>query len=158
MNEWDTARANAIAMEAKKDGLSQRQDGQWSIRFTIASADMDARVTSAPMGCRYQMVLVEVNDDETPVEHLTFDRDKWRALGPRRQAVLRCKDPVFWAYMHEELHFPLVENEAFAACLVREQCRVGSRSDLEKPGNSEARVIWHKLDFGFQAWRNREHN
>jgi hypothetical protein len=152
----DSARANAIAMEAKKDGMAQRQDGHWRLCFTVAAADIDGRIVSAPMGTRYQAVLVEINDDETPVDHQAIDRDKWRALGPTRQAAIRCKDPIFWAYLHEELHFPPVDSEDFAATIIREQCRIDSRADLEKVGNSLARRHWHMIDYGFQAWRSKE--
>jgi hypothetical protein len=101
----DLARVNAIAMEAKKDGLSQRQGGDWALRFTVSAIDMDVRITKAPMGTRYQMVLVEITDDETPKDFKAQDRDKWRELGATKQAGIRCKDPIFWAYLHEELHF-----------------------------------------------------
>src|SRR5215475_2539197 len=105
MHEAARARANAISFEAKKDGLSQRQSGDWQLRLTVAALDMDQRITSAPMGTRFQCVLVEINDDETPVDHAAQDRDKWRALGPTKQAGIRCNDPVFWAFLREHLHF-----------------------------------------------------
>jgi hypothetical protein len=157
-SEATKAIENAIAVEAKKDGLNQRQDGSWSLRLTISSADMNGRLTGAAMGTRYQAVLVEISDDETPVDHQAMSRDKWRDLGPVRQAGIRCRDPVFWAYLTEELHFPPINDSEFAATIVREQCHIGSREDLGKIGNHEARRIWHNMDFGFQAWRNRENN
>jgi hypothetical protein len=147
---------NAIAFEAKKDGLTQRQDGSWTLRLTIASVDMDGRITKAPMGTRYQCVLVEIGDDETPVDHKAMERDKWREISARKQAVIRCKDPVFWAYLTEELHFPPIDNEHFAASLVREHCQIESRSDFDKPGFHEQRERWHRLDYAFQAWRIKE--
>jgi hypothetical protein len=158
MNEIDAALANAISLEVKKDALHQRQSGDWSIRFTVAASDMDRRITEAPMGARFACVLVQVNDDETPIDHKAQDRDKWRELGAMRQAGIRCKDPIFWAYLSEELHFPPIADEDMAATCVREQCHIESRKDLEKIGNQEARRIWYMLDHGFQAWRNREHN
>ena len=154
MTEADSARENAIAIEAKKDGLRQRQTGEWTISFVIA--DMPQQLATAPMGTRYQVALVEINGDETPVDHKSLDRDKWRALGPVRQAGVRCKEPKFWAYLTEELHFPKVVNEQMAAEAVRWQCQVQSRSDMAKPGLSEARQRWYKIDNGFQAWDARE--
>src|SRR5215467_10256322 len=68
------ATENAISLEVKKDGLSQRQSGDWSLRFTVASADMDRRLTEAQMGARFACVLVELNDDETPVDHKAEER------------------------------------------------------------------------------------
>jgi hypothetical protein len=147
---------NAIAFEAKKDGLTQRQDGSWTLRLTIASVDMDGRITKAPMGTRYQCVLVEIGDDETPVDHVAEDRDKWRELGATRQAGIRCNDPVFWAYLTEELHFPPINDADMAATCVREHCCIESRSDLSQPGFHVSRERWYKLDYAFQAWRIKE--
>lgn len=153
--EAETARANAISFEVKKDGLAQRQSGDWQLRFTVSAIDMDQRLASAPMGARFACVLVEVNDDETPVDHQAQDRDKWRELGPARQAGIRCKDPVFWAYLTEELHYP-TRSEQVAAAVVRDILCVESRSDLGKPGFTDARVRWHELDNAFQAWRLKD--
>jgi hypothetical protein len=150
-----SATANAISLEVKKDGLTQRQSGDWQIRFTVAALDMDQKLSSAPMGTRYACVLVEINDDETPVDHRAQDRDKWRQIGPTKQAGIRCSDPVFWAYLEEELHFK-VENSDHAAAAVRQHCGIESRRDLEKPGKQIERLRWFELDNAFQAWRARE--
>lgn len=154
--EHERAVANAIAIEAKKDGLQQRQDGSWTLRLTIASTDMDSKIVNAPMGTRYQCVLVEISDDETPVEHVAKERDKWRDLGAAKQAGMRCKEPTFWAFLREEYSEP-VESDDSAAIVIRRLCGVLSRSDLNKPGNSHARLRWHGLDNSYQAWKAREH-
>jgi hypothetical protein len=151
-----SARVNAIPLEVKKDGLSQKQNGDWILRVVVAAIDMDGRITKAPMGTRYQCVLVEIGDDETPVDYAAKDRDRWRELGPTWQAGIRCNDPIFWAYLSEELHFPPVNDGDMAATCVREHCQVESRSDLSKPGFHQQRERWHKLDYAFQAWRIRE--
>src|SRR3954463_14689539 len=67
MTPADIARKHSISLEAKKDALSQRQSGDWKVSFTVQGVDMDARLTQAPMGTRYAMVLVEIGDDELPV-------------------------------------------------------------------------------------------
>jgi hypothetical protein len=156
MNEAETATRNAISLEIKKDGLQQRQSGDWQLRVTVSAIDMDQRLATAPMGTRYACVLVEVDDDESPVDHHAMERDKWRDLGPTRQAGMRCKEPMFWAFLEEELHFGRVTNEQRAAEAVRNHCGIASRSELGLPGNSHARELWHAMDFGFQAWKARE--
>jgi hypothetical protein len=155
MTQAAAAVKNAIKFEAKKDGLQQRQGGDWVLRLTLAAIDMDQRITQAPMGTRYQVVIVEINDDETPVDHHAMERDKWRDLGPVRQAGIRCKDPIFWAYLTEEMQTP-VRTEEEAAVAVRFICQVTSRSDLGKPGFGIARTNWYDLDSTFQAWKARE--
>lgn len=153
--EADRAIANSISLEVKKDGLSQKQSGDWSLRFTVSAADMDQRLTGAAMGARYQCVLVEVNDDETPVDHKVMERDKWRALGAAKQAGIRCKDAVFRAFLNEHNHHN--HDEESAAEAVREICGVISRSELNKPGKNRERERWHVLDNQFQAWKVAEH-
>lgn len=151
------AMANAISLEVKKDGLQQRQNGDWILRFTVAAIGMDQSITQAPMGTRYQCVLVEINDDETPVDRKAMERDRWRELGPTKQAGIRCKDPIFWAWLCETQSFPHIENEAMAASALRELLGIESRRDLEKPGHTAARLDWFNLDFKFQAWKAAEH-
>jgi hypothetical protein len=157
MHIADLATANAVSFEVKKDGLTQRQSGDWQLRLTIAAIDMDQRITGAAMGTRFACVLVEINDDETPRDHNAEQRDKWRDLGPTKQAGIRCADPVFWAFLTEELHFGIVNSEERAASLVRDMLAVQSRSDLGKPGYTEARQRWYDLDYKFQSWKVREH-
>jgi hypothetical protein len=152
------ARANAIKLEVKKDALLQRQNGDWKISFTVASIDMHPSLTGAAMGTRFACVLVEVGDDEEPVDHQAMDRDKWRALGPAKQAGIRCKDPLFWAYLREcELDYYHVDSEETAASAVRNICNVLTRSDLGKPGFGDQRFLWFDLDTKFQAWKVKEH-
>jgi hypothetical protein len=154
MTEAETAARNAISFECKKDGLQQRQSGDWQLRFTVSAIDMDQRLSSAPMGTRFACVLVEINDDESPVDHAAIARDKWRDLGPARQAGMRCKEPMFWVFLEEELHFPRIKTEEQAAQCIRDQCGVASRSELAV--NHRARTIWFGIDNQFQAWKARE--
>lgn len=148
------ARENSIALEAKKDGLQQRQSGDWMLRFTVA--EMHPLIAAAAMGTRYQMVLVEIDDNEEAVDHVAIERDKWRNLGAAKQAGIRCKDPVFWAFLREHMNCTAVHDEEAAAIMVRRWCVIKSRSDLNKPGKGDRRQLWHELDNMFQAWRAKE--
>jgi hypothetical protein len=162
MNPAEKARDNALCFECKKDGLQQRQSGDWVLRFTVQAIDMHQTILSAAMGTRFQCVLVELNDDETPVDHKAKERDKWRDLGPVKQAALRCKEPVFWAFLCEkgatddDPECYDVDSEKVAAVVVRTICGVSSRSELSKPGMSQARIKWYDLDNAFQAWKVKE--
>jgi hypothetical protein len=149
------ATENAISFEGKKDGLAQRQGGDWMLRLTVSGEDMDERITHAAMGTRYQVVMVEVDDNEEPVDHTAVERDKWRALGAARQAGIRCKDAVFRAWLMEEKHC-FAGDEDEAAQTIRDLCGVESRADLERPGAGRQRAVWHQLDNEFQAWKAAE--
>jgi hypothetical protein len=151
------ARENAISFEAKKDGLQQRQNGDWVLRLTVQAIDMHQIIVTAKMGTRFAVSMVEINDDETPVDHKAMERDKWRALGATKQAGIRCKDPIFWAYLFEDGRaFKPVIGEKAAAEIVRDLCNVLTRSDLDKPGFADARILWFDLDKNYQAWKARE--
>ena len=151
--EAQQAVANAIALEVKKDGMRQKQSGDWCLSLTVAAADMDTRLTQAGMGTRYQCVLVELNDDESPVDHKGQDREKWRELGPTRQAGMRCNDPIFWGFLTDEYGYSGISDSERAAEVVRVFCGVTSRKDLGKPSRIEARQRWHVLDNHYQAWK-----
>lgn len=151
MTEAERARANAIPLEVKKDGLRQRQSGDWVLSLVIAATDMSPSITGAAMGTRYQCVLVEVDDDETPKPDGT--KALWREIGPVKQAALRCRDPVFWAFLEEEKHFR-VRSEEEAADSVRQWCGVASRADIVR--SADARTSWYGLDNHFQAWKGAQ--
>jgi hypothetical protein len=174
MTPADLARQNAIPLEVKKDGLQQRQNGDWVLRFVVQAADMDQRLTSAPMGTRFQVVLVEIDDSEMPVSPAAKEniatpqpapdkppaaakRMDWRELQPAAQAGIRCDDPVFWKFLHVEHCFPespIIQNKEVAAHVIRTICNVQSRSELGT--NHKARVLWKQLDDQFQAWKTYE--
>lgn len=163
MSIADTARSNAIPLEVKKDGLSQKQSGDWTLRFTVSALDMDERLTRAPMGTRFMAALVEINDDETPVEQPqapttqpTTDKPRmeWRELSPAVQSGIRCHEPVFWAFLREDCNRPEVTGEQAAATAVRKICGVNSRASFST--NRVAAGEWSRLDGQFQAWKQAE--
>jgi hypothetical protein len=168
MSIADSARNQAISLEAKKDALSQRQSGDWKVSFTVQGIDMDPRLTQAAMGTRFAMVLVEIGDDELPVQKEAcavprqarqpqpdgVKRMDWRELQPAAQAGIRCEDPVFKAFLDEK-HSLAEWNGFTTAEAVRAFCGVKSRSELST--NHKARVLWHQLDTEFQAWKALEH-
>jgi hypothetical protein len=69
---------------------------------------------------------------------------------------MRCKEPAFWAWLQEERGIS-VFSEADAVAFTRIFCGVASRAELDKPGNSEARLKWYELDNQYQAWKALEH-
>jgi hypothetical protein len=185
MTPADLARNNAISLEAKKDALSQRQSGDWRVSFTVQGIDMDTRLTQAPMGTRYAVVLVEIGPDELPVQKEARaapdqevppstrpDRAKhgkidWRDVQPAAQAGIRCNEAIFGAFLREKYADDWRETAGFLsggevttegdrrAECVRLICGVESRSELST--DHKARVIWKMLDDEFSAWKALEH-
>ena len=74
MNAADKAIANSLQFECKKDGLKQLQSGEWTLSLKVHANDAPAPLLTAPMGTRYMAAIVELNDDETPVEQPKPDK------------------------------------------------------------------------------------
>jgi hypothetical protein len=144
MSEADRAVEAALSFEAKKDGLAQKQDGTWKVTLTVA--ELPSPVKDAHMGTRYMVALVEVGDDELPVDH----EKKARAEGARapfhtlplvQQAGILCKDLIFQRYIIENrfvteykgreiADFGGMDWEASTIFLVKKHLEVGSRTEL----------------------------
>jgi len=165
------ATANAIPLEIKKDGLQQRQNGDWVMRVVIQASDMDPRLTNAPMGTRFVAALVEINEQELPVQGQPRQEapakpqavpDKppsgakrpYRDLPKPQQAGMRCAEAAFVAFLKEERPRDWAEAPNAVDC-VRLICEVGSRAELAT--NHAAGVIWHQLDSQYLAWKQVEH-
>lgn len=153
MNAADKAVANSLQFECKKNSLSQRQNGDWTVSFTVHAGDFPDALRTAVMGTRYQAVIVEIADDETPVEQPKPDKkeDKHKLS---RQAAMLCGNPLFRAYLAEKVHIP-GENEetdeSWAANVIRAECGVHSRSQLDS--EPDAAVCWQEMKSGFEGWR-----
>lgn len=140
MNDVATiARKNAIPLEVKKDGLQQRQDGSWMLRLKVHPQDSMKHVADAPMGQRYMLAMVALDDNEEPKQ-----RKSWNELTPSVQAALKCGDPEFQAFLN-------VDTEEAAAVKVRERCGVQSRRDLTL--NQLAAAAWETLCADFFAYQ-----
>ena len=168
MNIADQARNAAITLEAKKDALAQRQNGDWKVSFTVQGIDMDPRLTQAAMGTRYAVVLVEIGDDELPVPakekpakapaptpKSAGAKLDWRDVGPAAQAGIRAQEPAFRAYLKDVYPREWDGCDADPAECTRMICGVLSRAEFST--NHKARVIWHQLDSEYQAWKALEH-
>jgi hypothetical protein len=75
----------------------------------------------------------------------------WRELQPSAQAGIRCAEPIFWAFLREELGMRDEGNADNAASFVRAHCKVNSRAHFNS--NPAAKAVWQSLDNQFQAWK-----
>lgn len=75
----------------------------------------------------------------------------WRDLQPSAQAGIRCAEPLFWAFLREELHMREEGSADNAASFVRDHCKVNSRAHFNT--NPAAKAVWQSLDNQFQAWK-----
>lgn len=75
----------------------------------------------------------------------------WRELQPSAQAGIRCAEPIFWAFLKEELNMREEGSADNAASFVRAHCKVNSRAHFNT--NPAAKAVWQSLDNQFQAWK-----
>lgn len=88
-------------------------------------------------GQRYQMILIEINDDETP---MPAQEPKPKKLSQIAGAL--CHDAKFMAWLEREFGEPCPD-ESTAAKVVREACGIESRSYLDV--NETAAGIFREL-------------
>jgi hypothetical protein len=167
-----TARESASHCEAKKHGLRQTQDGI-VVSFVLHPNQVPAALQLAQLGTRYMLALVEIGDDEkpinrkeeqTPVEPLapkpapSADNAAARApskpVAPEKRltriAAILCADPVFQSFLFE--HDMIDErSEEKARLAVHFICHIKSRRDII-PG-TPAGDEWEKLYSKFMAWK-----
>jgi hypothetical protein len=79
-------------------------------------------------GQRYMLVMVEIGDDERPVERT-----------PSQIAFLLCKDEAFWHFLNERA-FDNIDSEEKARAYILEGCGIKSRSELDR--NRQAFDYW----------------
>jgi len=169
--EATIARANAVNFEAKKDGCTQRQSGDWVIRLTVQAADLPQSVMRAAPGTRYVVALVQVDDNEQPVR---IARDTEAASpAPRQDSPpvphsagaptyaqrlgIACGKPAFWKFLKSRLPQSAciqVTNEDEAAVAVRFLLNVKSRT--ETAVGTEAGERARKMLGDFDNWYRGE--
>jgi len=145
-----------MQFECKKHGLSQQQSGEWTLAVKVHANDVPSALLTAPMGTRYQAVIVEIDDQEQPVEHPKPDKkDDPHRLS--RQAAMLCDDLVFRNFLRsiarltwEHYKDELTTDQTAAEC-VRKLCKVQSRSEFDT--DKEAAARWRDLHGKYQEWR-----
>jgi hypothetical protein len=168
MTPADLARKNSISLEAKKDALAQRQNGDWKVSFTVQGIDMDPRLTQAPMGTRFAVVLVEIGDDELPAQKEAAAQPRpsaspkpptdgakrsWMDIPPAQRAGIRVGEALFAAFLREERPDDWHEASDANDCLLM-MCGVDRKRDLAT--NHKALLMFNLLDSAYDAWKIKE--
>ena len=152
------ARNAALRLEAKKDGLSQLQNGAWKLTLSVHPSDMPAAILSAAMGTRYVIAAVEVADDETPVLHTDEPKaetgkpkSKRDERKPSAQAGIRCEEPGFDVFLKEQYFANEDVIGESTANLLRNVFQIASRAQLNDPEFCDQ---WTAFDLEYQTWLN----
>lgn len=115
-------------------------------------------------GKRFMAVLIEVGDDEQPVQypagHIIPADMKGGQLVPKigpigYWLVMRCNEPEFWEFLNiEHPGSTQATDSASAAAIVKEVLIVASRKDID--GDREKEADFHRLIRGpYSRWLQR---
>lgn len=170
MTPAEQALANAIHCEMVKCAYRQSKDGI-VVSLVVHPDEVPAGLATSKLGTRYMVALVQIGDDELPVQKESrpaprqeiqpqpdgAKRMDWREVQPAAQAGIRCGDPAFRAFLMEQHSYrPRDRNDTEeAAVFIRGFFGINSRSELGT--DHRKRVLWKQLDDQFQAWKAVEH-
>ena len=127
----------AESFEAKKYAYRQTKDGM-VLSFVLHPDDEPKEMATAPIGQRYMVACAQIDDHENPIRpRATTDAEKALA-----RANLICRDETYiqWVRMNfYQWHVvdETLEDEEYAAEVIRFICGIDSRSELKT--NPEAR-------------------
>lgn len=138
------------------------QSGAW-VKFWIESESLesfrDLKTKSGKIaGHRMMAVLVEINDQEEPMQREPEPlaaQEKPMGGDLARMAGVFCNDPVFWEFLMFAYPGKFITNEADAACAIRTLCCVKSRAELDHSISSS--LIFHnEIRKPFLDWKEQQ--
>lgn len=135
-----------LQFESVKVALKQDKTG-YVLTLCLHPDEIPEELLRDYVGARYQVVMVRLSTDETPMDRGEFDGQK--AI---RVAGLLCRDPGFWDWLHEDTQI-IEANEEEATPWLRDFLGVASRSELKV--NREARDRLEQLHKDFNAWKRK---
>lgn len=146
-----------FAGEMQLAGWSESHTGGCKVTFWLQSPEEMAAFRALTVrkgntaGHRFMAALVEIGDDEQPIEPILPDSReleiKTRAhMGDACYRTVRwCQEPTFWAFLDTKYctgDGSGATNAKEAAWLVKEICEVESRKQLDT--DNEANKTWHR--------------
>ena len=135
-----------LQFEGVKVALKQDKTG-YVLTLCMHPDEIPEELLRDFVGARYQVVMVRLSGDETPMDRGEFDGQK-----AVRVAGLLCRDPDFWTWLHEDTQI-IEATESEATDWLRDFLGVASRSELKV--NKEARDRLEKLHKDFNAWKRK---
>jgi hypothetical protein len=129
--------------EGKKVALKQTKDGI-VMSLAIHPDDLPEELIRDFVGARYMVVMVRLNDDETPMQREPVNKHI-------SVAGMLCRDPQFWDFLYEQ-GLLLETNEDAATEWLKAYLNIDSRRELKD--NQEAQTALNKILREFKEWKN----
>ena len=135
-----------MQFEGVKVALKQDKTG-YVLTLSMHPDDIPEELLRDFVGARYQVVMVRIGADESPLNREEFIGDK-----TVRIAGLLCRDPKFWKYLYDGGQI-FEEEEGMAADWLRHRLNIKSRSELKtrEITRSEFYIILEE----FNEWRKK---
>jgi hypothetical protein len=142
------SRENAISVEAIKVGINQTKDGYF-IRLALHPNDDITSLVTSPVGTRYLMAFVEVDQHNEPVTRVGSRIVAAPATGTPfdkyvTQAAMLCNESRFQEWLVSQGHATEVSADAAKEALYR-ILNITSRTELRIPERGDARNGWDVL-------------
>lgn len=140
-------------LEARLRGVTKKHDknGPWcQVTFEVREDELNkaSLLWGADLGTRWQLVAVEINDDETPKGEKP--KKRFDEMSRAQQAGILCADPSFQEWIAQKLPVSMMRNDGDTAAIVRSLCGISSRSELDSGVSSEAAQRWDNIVFDYR--------
>ena len=135
-----------LQFEGTKVALKQDKTG-YVLTLSMHPDDIPEELLRDFVGARYQVVMVRIGADESPLNREEFIGDK-----TVRIAGLLCRDPKFWKYLYDGGQI-FEEEEEMATDWLRYRLNIKSRSELKtrEIARSEFYIILEE----FNKWNKK---
>jgi len=134
-----------MQFEALKVALKQDKNG-YVLTLCMHPDDIPVALLRDFVGARYQVVMVRLSGDESPIAD-ELDGDK-----SIRSAGILCREQRFWKFLHDDMQI-ITPNEKDATEWLRQYIGVQSRTELKV--NKEARKMLEKITKEYRAWSEK---
>lgn len=133
--------AAAMSFECVKVSMSQTKDGL-KIVLVVHPNDMSSELFSHPVGARYQVAMVLVDDEGQPV------MPKRRTEGERAvsSAGMLAKEPAFQKWLFADNKISDITEDR-AAEYIKTYCGISSRTELKDDDDARRRFDTLRLAF-----------
>jgi len=135
-----------IQFEGVKVALKQDRTG-YVLTLSMHPDDIPEELLRDFVGARYQVVMVRIGADESPLNREEFIGDK-----TVRIAGLLCRDPKFWKYLYDGGQI-FEEEEEMATDWLRHRLNIKSRSELKT--REIARIEFYTILEEFNKWNKK---
>jgi len=161
-------RAAAIKFEGVKLGMSQSKDGH-VFRLSVHPNDTPEDLMRHPVGARYMVALVRLDDhdqpmtpakQEAPAERATSrnkNPEPWHTLKLSKRAAIMCGEPMFWGWAERQYRdasggcLLSIQNAEHAADWLRWKTSVSSRKEYDTDEAAGRRYL--EIERSYRAHR-----